>query len=278
MIFGAPWMAEQAKILIAEAEENNLGNKVFNARVARWYSCSLCEQQYHGAVRGALGWACWKTYVGRPETDQARCMAMTELGNGLCDAGHDEDALSVREADLAMRLRLGASDFNLLIVQGNLAISYEKLGRNEEALRMSRDVYSRSLKLHGEENVETLRAAYNHAYYLCSLQRYAEARSLLRRTLPVVRRVLGEGHRLTFKMSWKYGDALYKDAGATLDDLREALTALEEAERTARRVFGGAHPDTVEIEGRLLLARAALRARETPSSEADDLAARFGSL
>jgi len=261
-------LAEQAKILIAEAEENNLGNKVFNARVARWYSCSLCEQQYHGAVRCALGWACWKTYVGRPETDQARCMAMTELGNGLCDAGHDEDALSVREADLAMRLRLGASDFNLLIVQGNLAISYEKLGRNEEALRMSRDVYSRSLKLHGEENVETLRAAYNHAYYLCSLQRYAEARSLLRRTLPVVRRVLGEGHRLTFKMRWKYGDALYKDTGATLDDLREALTALEEAERTARRVFGGAHPDITGIEDSLRYARAALRARETPPGSA----------
>ena len=187
---------------------------------------------------------------------------MMLLGNGLSSAGHDEDALSVREADLAMRLRLGASDFNLLIVQGNLAISYEKLGRDEEALRMSRDVYSRSLKLHGEEDVETLRAAYNHAYYLCSLQRYAEAKSLLRRTLPVARRVLGEGHRLTFKMSWKYGDALYKDAGATLDDLREALTALEEAERIARRVLGGAHPTVDLIETSLHNARVAHRARE----------------
>ena len=66
-------------------------------------------------------------------------------------------------------------------------------------------------------------------------------------------------------MRWKYGDALYKDTGATLDDLREALTALEEAERTARRVFGGAHPDITGIEDSLRYARAALRARETPS-------------
>ena len=33
-----------------------------------------------------------------------------------------------------------------------------------------------------------------------------------------------------------------RDDGATLDDLREAVTTLEETERTARRVLGGAHP------------------------------------
>jgi hypothetical protein len=63
-------------------------------------------------------------------------------------------------------------------------------------------------------------------------------------------------------MRWKYGDALYKDTGATLDDLREALTALEEAERTARRVLGGAHPTVALMETSLRNARAALRARE----------------
>ena len=65
-------LAEQAKILVAEAEENNLGDKVLNERWERWHTCSLCEQDYHGVVRCALGWACWKTYVGRPETDWAR--------------------------------------------------------------------------------------------------------------------------------------------------------------------------------------------------------------
>ena len=44
--------------------------------------------------------------------------------------------------------------------------------------------------------------------------------------------------------------------GATLDDLREAVTTLEGAERI------GAHPDTVEIESDLRHARAALAARE----------------
>jgi len=44
-----------------------------------------------------------------------------------------------------------------------------------------------------------------------------------------------------------YAQALYKDPDATLDDLREAVTTLEDLERIARRVLGGAHPDTVGI-------------------------------
>jgi hypothetical protein len=63
---------------------------------------------------------------------------------------------------------------------------------------------------------------------------------------------------------WIYAVVLYRDAGATLDDLREAVTTLEDTERTARRVLGGAHPTTVSIEKALQEARSVLRARETP--------------
>ena len=52
--------------------------------------------------------------------------------------------------------------------------------------------------------------------------------------------------------------------GAGVDNLREAVTTLEETERTARRVFGSAHPTTVGIGGALQDARAALR--DTPGS------------
>ena len=45
-----------------------------------------------------------------------------------------------------------------------------------------------------------------------------------------------------------YAEALYKDTGATLDDLREAVTTLEETTRIARRVLGGAHPLERDIE------------------------------
>ena len=57
---------------------------------------------------------------------------------------------------------------------------------------------------------------------------------------------------------------MYSDAAATLDDLREAVTTLEDVERTARRVFGGAHPITGLIEGRLYVARETLAAFDAP--------------
>ena len=119
-------LAEQAKILVAEAEENNLADKAFNERWFRWSTCSLCERDHHGVVRCALGWACWKTYVCRPEDDFARSFAMTELGNGLSKVGHNEDALSVQEAELSRRRRLGASEDSIFIAQNNLTITYEK--------------------------------------------------------------------------------------------------------------------------------------------------------
>ena len=56
------------------------------------------------------------------------------------------------------------------------------------------------------------------------------------------------------------------DADVTLEDLREALTTLEELERIARRVFGGAHPLTLATEEGLRVARAVLRARDPPPS------------
>ena len=82
--------------------------------------------------------------------------------------------------------------------------------------------------------------------------------------MPSTRRVLGESHEVTFRARTSYGEALYKDPAATLDDLCEAVEVLEETTRTARRVMGRAHPLTVAIEHDLRNARAILRARETP--------------
>ena len=81
-----------------------------------------------------------------------------------------------------------------------------------------------------------------------------------------------------------YARALYEDPGATLDNVREAVTTLDETARIARRVLGGSHPVTqvidkclrnaalrvragIQVEGVVRASRAALRARETPPPE-----------
>ena len=66
----------------------------------------------------------------------------------------------------------------------------------------------------------------------------------------------------TLVMKKIYAEALYKDSSATLDDLREAVEALEDIERPARRVLGSSHPRVRGIEMSLARSRAVLRARE----------------
>ena len=84
-----------------------------------------------------------------------------------------------------------------------------------------------------------------------------------RRSIPVARRTLGNSHLLTLQMRSNYAIGLCKDDGATLDDLREIVTTLDDTERIARRVLGGAHPTAVGIGRDLSVARKALDAVET---------------
>ena len=109
------------------------------------------------------------------------------------------------------------------------------------------------------------RPATNCASSLADLERFEEARALLRKTLPVAQRVLGENDMTTLNLRGIYGAMLHKDPASTLDDLRESVRTLEDLARTARRVLGGAHPLAQNYEYDLRKARAVLRARETPS-------------
>ena len=90
---------------------------------------------------------------------------------------------------------------------------------------------------------------------------------MLLQWLPVARRVLGEGNGITIRMSKYYAKTLYQDDGATLDDVRAAVTTIEDTAGTARRVFGDTHPFTRWVEDEVRAARAALDAREAEESQ-----------
>jgi hypothetical protein len=257
-------LVEQAKILVAEAEENNLEERI-RSGWERWYECSICEQRYHGAVCCALGWGCWKTYVGRPEADSFRNMALNVLGTGFNSANHHEDALSVYEAQLMIERRhFGARHESILTVQSNIATTLCNTGRKEQALRMRRDVYFGYLKVYGEGSTPSFIGALNYGESLTSnldLNCLKEAKVLMSKTVPMARRVLGENHTITLRMRLIYAQAVCRDASATLDDIRESVETIEDTERIARRLFGSAHPITTLAEESLRQSRAVLRAR-----------------
>ena len=150
----------------------------------------------------------------------------------------------------------------------------QHISRSEQAVKMDqersfqlsrhRGQYCGLVKLHGEAHGKALLAATNYSSTLKQLKRFKEAKTLLRKTIPVARRVLGADNNLTLKMRVTYAVALYDDTDATLDDVREAVTTLTETVRIARRVLGGADPDAMNAERELRYAqlRAALRSRE----------------
>ena len=123
---------------------------------------------------------------------------------------------------------------------------------------MQRDVYSGRLELNGGEHMHSLQAANNYAITLHHMKRFEEARTLLRKTMPVARRVLGDNHELMLNLRWCYARVLYLDEGASLDDRREAVAALESVANSWKRIFGQAHPETPEVQGALKEAREAL--------------------
>ena len=120
-----------------------------------------------------------------------------------------------------------------------------------------------ALKLYGEEREETITQALNYTSDLFDVGSFKEAKALLLRTLPVARRVLGNCHEITLQMRQNYAAVLYNDPGATLDDLREAVTTLEDLARIARRVLGSDHPTVSTMEDDLKQARAMLCLRRT---------------
>ena len=247
-------LARQAEIFVAEAEENNLGDNARIVKWKRWSTCGLCEQNYHGVVRCALGWACWETYLGQPEGDWTRCMAMMELGLGLKHAGHYEDALPVQEAELSLRRRLGSSERTLLSVQHNLANTYLSIGRLEESLRINQEIYAKKVELMVPYSWKLLTVVCI-ASTLSKMRRYAEVLSFAPEQIAECQRALGTEHENTLFLRNVYALALFRAKDASCDDWERAKAILVDVVQRMRRVLGALHPRTRKAEDGLKMIR-----------------------
>ena len=258
-------LARQAKELVAEAEEDNLVDK-FNERWERWNKCSLCERNYHGVVRYALGWACWKTYVGRREEDPYRNMAMYRLGVALHEIDNYEAALAVFTAhlDCCRRVYPGYNNGITMCSQMSMGNCYASLGRLQEAIEIHRAYYKSAVDVWGIEQEDTLIGALGIASTLGNLGRYGEIKSFLPKNISAARSSLGVENSTTLQLTNAYARAL-ADGGASLHDLREAVTTFEDIKETSNRVLGMDHPLSCEIQGNLERARKKLTGAEETS-------------
>ena len=158
-------LAEQAKILVAEAEENNLSDKVFNGRWVRVAHVQpVRARDHHGVVRARSGGRAGRTYLGRPETDTSRRFAMTALGNGLSDVQTPRGrVIRARGRVVFAAATWRISELTILVeCRAILQARMRHWDGPEEALEMKRDVYLGRLMLNGEEHLRTIGAANNY--------------------------------------------------------------------------------------------------------------------
>ena len=97
------------------------------------------------------------------------------------------------------------------------------------------------------------------------LQRFEEAKALLRKTITVARRVLGESGAYTLRLRWLYANCLCDCNNATLNDVAEAVQTLESVAQLWKRVMGERHPEMARVLNASKAAREQLRLRRAAS-------------
>ena len=164
----------------------------------------------------------------------------------------------MQEAELSILRRLGEPVLETkLVAQNNLAGTYYKLGRLEQALSLRRDIYSGHLRHRdlGPLHHNTLGAALNLSTSLVDAGNYAEARAFMRDQMELVRRALGTDHPYTLDFQWGYSRAFTLDKDVSAEQLAEVATTLEKTLEISQRVCGREHPRTCSIRGELTFAR-----------------------
>ena len=268
-------LAKQAKILCDEAEEVDWDDESYAESWHKWTTCGLCKQDYHGVVCAALGWACWKAYVGLPEADDVRHSALSTLSRSIHNIP-GTSVICIHEAhlDCVRRFMSDDEEEELLRAQTHLATAYENVGRTSEALALHREIYAKTKELvdEGEDLVHDLiNTVSGLSSTLMELGRFSEARTLLHEHLTVASDSLGVDHVETLYIHLYYADSLIyedDDHGEETDDEQDRKDYLE-AERIAadvlcraERIYGSHHPGTIYARDILKDAREELAAQE----------------
>ena len=242
--------ARQAQVLVEEGLENNLP---MDSRWAVWDHCPLCHQYIVGPMKHALGWACWRSYVRKPD-GQLRARATEMLGYGLQHNDRNEEAVAVLEATMALIRRVGEESFIRTEIIDCLANCYTRLGRDEFALRLRSKAYEDTKASYGEAHPDTLRRAINLGDSLSG----AEEKSWFRKQANIARTALGDDDSLTIQLRASLALSLGKSPferhcnqyelrvlESYRTDLEESVAIFTDVILRAQRQFGGQHPRTI---------------------------------
>jgi hypothetical protein len=103
---------------------------------------------------------------------------------------------------------LGPEDPETLQTMSNLANSYRKVGRKQEALALNQHALEMRKRILGDEHPDTLFSIYARLFILRDLGMTEQLRALLRVALPAHEKVLGMDHPRTVDLREEFGTDL----------------------------------------------------------------------
>ena len=139
----------------------------------------------------------------------------------------------------------------MLLTHMQIAKCHENLGDPCEAVRVCGSIYEANKDKPLTELV--LSVGLSYATSLVRAEKFQEAKILLEDMMDKARPKFGD-HQVFFKLIETYCFAvrsLSAGGDATADEVRDACKMLEEAVRRSRRLFGAAHPQTINMEHNL---------------------------
>lgn len=215
-----------------------------------WVHCTVCTNEYTGAVRRALGEAWWATVTVNQKFDVEWLAAANNLGNVLLDCGHFLDAERAYQAVYDVQCSLwGAEDPETLKSAGNIGTARHAQGHYAQAATIQRAVVEAKRRLLGPADVSTLQSEGNLAMTLSEQGNYAEAEEIEVRVLAARERVLGLEHPHTLAARGNWAKTLFARG-----DFRRAAAALRAVLAAETRVLGPEHPATLVTHTNLAVA------------------------
>ncbi|MFG3041477.1 tetratricopeptide repeat protein [Streptomyces sp. NPDC048330] len=165
----------------------------------------------------------------------------------LHSQGQFSMACEVRERVAAdSDARYGSDHPETLAARGNLATTYQALGRDVEALDIREEILPAFERLNGAQSPSTIVARANLAASYQSAGRYDEAHRLKRQVLADRECTVGTQHLETVRARANLAQTL-----VALGRYQEALELEEQALADRERLLGPHHPDTITSRSNL---------------------------
>ena len=227
------------------------------------------------------------------DTEQIRSCLMRAFVDAN-ELGLTDEALTLQHGVEIIQSLMGSAHSDVLALQNNLATTYEKAGRLNEAITLFEQVLSDRIRILGDKHPDTLASRNNLAYAYQSIGCFTEAISQLQQVLADSTGLLGEDHPQTLtarnNLAYAYVSAgnstiatpifeqILADSIRTLGEdhphtltsrnnlayayqeegrLTEAIDLYEQVSANSIRVLGSVHPETLSSRNNLACAYAA---------------------